>query len=152
MATILIADDDPIVREIACEMLRSTDHAAVMAEDGLEVLKLLSALHVDLLITDMLMPKMDGVEVMMEARIKHPSLKILAISGGGSVGADYILHTAKVLGADAVLKKPLRLNTFLETVDDLLYDRVRGRIGRPRERVTSGVTAGPASEPSPTPA
>ena len=136
MATILIADDDPIIREIAGEMLRTTDHAALMAEDGLEVLDLLGSLQIDLLITDMLMPNMDGVEVIMHARSKQPGLKILAISGGGGVGADYILHTAKMLGANAVLRKPLRLDSFLETIDDLLYDQVRGRIHRSRQRAS----------------
>ena len=137
MATILIADDDPIVREFAGEMLRSTGHAAVMAEDGLEVLGLLNALPVDLLVTDMLMPNMDGIEVIMEARTAYPSLKIIAISGGGSVGADYILHTARMLGADVTLKKPLRLETFIEAIDDLLYERHRGRIEKARQRISA---------------
>lgn len=121
MATILIADDDPIVREMASEMLRTTDHAAILAEDGQEVLALLDTLTVDLLITDMLMPNMDGVEVIMAVREKCPALKILAISSGGSVGAPYMLHVAKVLGADATLEKPLRLPTFLAAIDDLLW-------------------------------
>ena len=138
MATILIADDDPIVREVAGEMLRSTGHAAVMAEDGLQVLDLLKALPIDLLVTDMLMPNMDGIEVIMEARRVHPSLKILAVSGGGTVGADHLLRTARLLGADATQQKPLRLETFIETIDDLLYERHRGRIETSRQQPSAG--------------
>ena len=121
MATILIADDDPIVLELASEMLRGTEHSAVLAADGREVLQLLDRLQVDLLVTDMLMPNMDGLEVIIAVRQKSPGLKVLAVSGGGSVGAPYMLHVAKVLGADATLEKPLRSNSFLAVVDDLLW-------------------------------
>ena len=123
MATILIADDDPIVRDIAGEMLRATAHAAVLAEDGVEVLRLLDVVAVDLLITDMLMPNMDGGEVILAAREKYPDLKILAISGGGAVGVDLMLRTARAFGADATLTKPLQIATFIRTVDQLLQSR-----------------------------
>ena len=132
MATILITDDDPIVREIASDMLRNTGHAALLAEDGLEVLALLNHLPIDLLVTDMMMPNMDGIEVILEVRAKHPGVKILALSGGGSVGVDYLMHTAKMLGAHAVLAKPLRLDLFVATIDDLLLDDLRGRIEAPQ--------------------
>ncbi len=130
MATVLIADDDPIVREIACEMLRARGHVLLVAEDGLEAVRLLETQPIDLLITDMLMPNMDGVEVIRAARIRHPALKVLAISGGGSVGATYMLHMAKVLGADATLEKPLRLDALVNAIDDILYDRLRGRVAK----------------------
>jgi len=123
VATILIADDDPIVRDIAGEMLRATAHAAVLAEDGVEVLRLLDVVAVDLLITDMLMPNMDGGEVILAAREKYPDLKILAISGGGAVGVDLMLRTARAFGADATLTKPLQIATFIRTVDQLLQSR-----------------------------
>lgn len=120
MATIVIADDDPIVREIAREMLASTAHAAILAEDGNEVIRLLERLRIDLLVTDMLMPNMDGVELIMAVRDRYPAVKVLAISSGGSVGASYMLKVARTLGADATLQKPLRLEGFLETVEALL--------------------------------
>ena len=122
MAVILFADDDPILREIVADMLRSTEHAAIMAEDGQEVLRLLDTIAIDLLVTDMLMPNVDGVEVIMAVREKHPSVKVLAISSGGSVGASYMLHVAKVLGANATMQKPLELASFLSVVEDLLHD------------------------------
>lgn len=126
MATILIADDDPIVREIAREMLAATAHVAVMAEDGSEVIRLLAGLRVDLLVTDMLMPNMDGVELIMAVRDRYPAVKVLAISSGGSVGASYMLTVARTLGADATLQKPLQLSGFLETIEALLSAERRG--------------------------
>ena len=120
MATIVIADDDPIVREIAREMLASSAHAAILVEDGNEVIRLLEGLRIDLLVTDMLMPNMDGVELIMAVRDRYPAVKVLAISSGGSVGASYMLKVARTLGADATLQKPLRLEGFLETIEALL--------------------------------
>ncbi len=120
MAIILVADDHSRVRELVSEMLRSSDHAALVAEDGHDVLQLLDTVHVDLLITDMLMPNMDGVELLMAVKERHPALKVLAISSGGTVGGAYMLSVAKALGADATLLKPLRLAPFLEAVEQLL--------------------------------
>lgn len=128
MATIVIADDDPIVREFAREMLASTAHAAILAEDGNEVIRLLDGLRIDLLVTDMLMPNMDGVELIMAVRDRYPAVKVLAISSGGSVGASYVLTVARTLGADATLQKPLRLAKFLETIETLLAAKPRGSL------------------------
>lgn len=136
MAVILIADDDPILREIVGEMLRSTEHAAIMVEDGREALRLLDTSVIDLVVTDMLMPNVDGVEVIMALREKHPAVKILAISSGGSVGAGYMLDVAKALGADATLQKPLNLKGFLDVVERLLNSPVN--VATPLRVVSGG--------------
>ena len=126
MATIIIADDDPIVLEVAHEMLRSTGHTVLRAEDGKAALDMLGSADVDLLVTDMLMPAMDGVEVIMTLRARHPAVKVLAISSGGSLGAPYLLTMAKTLGADAVLVKPLTKSVFISAVARLLEEPPAG--------------------------
>ena len=123
MAVILIVDDDPTVRLIATEMLRASDHAIVEASDGLEALRLLGAMAIDLVVLDMLMPNCDGVEVLMSIRRSQPSVKVLAISSGGRVGPGDYLNTARVLGADAILVKPLRLDSFRSMVDAMVSGR-----------------------------
>ncbi len=120
MATIVIADDDPIILAFASEMLKDTDHAVVLAEDGVQVLRLLDTLKADLLITDMLMPNMDGIEVIMTVRQRYPDVRVLAITSGGSLGGVYLLDMAKRFGANAVLNKPLQLTPFLATICQLL--------------------------------
>lgn len=120
MATIVIADDDPIILAFASEMLKETDHAVIVAEDGVQALRLLDTLKADLLITDMLMPNMDGIEVITRVRQRYPEVKILAITSGGSLGGTYLLDMAKRFGANAVLNKPLQLAPFLATVDHLI--------------------------------
>lgn len=120
MAAILIVDDDPTIRAIASEFLRDEDHAIVEAADGYEALRILKAAPIDLMVLDMLMPGKDGLETIMESRQIHPGVRILAISSGGSMDANYLLAVANTLGADAVLSKPLTSVRFRKTVNDLL--------------------------------
>ena len=120
MAVIVIVDDDPTVRMIATELLRHDDHVVLEAEDGGEALKIIASMAVDLVVLDMLMPNKDGLETIGELRRSNPHIRILAISSGGRVGADQLLRTAMVLGADDTLVKPLRLDTFARSVARLL--------------------------------
>lgn len=120
MAVIVIVDDDPTIRLIAAELLRPDGHVVVEAEDGDKALQVVDAMAVDLVVLDMLMPNKDGLETIVELRRTRPGIRILAISSGGRVGADQLLRTAMMLGADETLVKPLRLETFAATVSRLL--------------------------------
>lgn len=120
MAIILIVDDDPTVRLIAGELLRSDDHAIVEAEDGDEALRIVESMAVDLVVLDMLMPNKDGLETIIELRKRKPGIRILAISSGGRMEPGHLLRTAMVFGADECLDKPLRLESFARVVDSLL--------------------------------
>lgn len=120
MAIILIVDDDPTVRLIASELLRGDDHAIVEAEDGDEALRIVGVMAVDLVVLDMLMPNKDGLETIIELRKRQPDIRILAISSGGVMDRSLLLRTAMAIGADESLQKPLRLETFADTVTRLL--------------------------------
>jgi CheY-like chemotaxis protein len=120
MAIILIVDDDPTVRLIAGELLRGDDHAIVEAEDGDEALRIVGVMAVDLVVLDMLMPNKDGLETIVELRKRQPDIRILAISSGGVMDRSLLLRTAMAIGADESLQKPLRLETFADTVTRLL--------------------------------
>lgn len=127
MAVIVIVDDDPTVRLIATELLRQEDHVVVEADDGEEALEVIGSMGVDLVVLDMLMPNKDGLETIVELRRSWPHLRILAISSGGRGGADQLLRTARVLGADDTLVKPLRLETFTRSVSRLLSRPTTGQ-------------------------
>lgn len=120
MAIILIVDDDPTVRLIAGELLRSEDHAIVEAADGDEALKIVASMAVDLVVLDMLMPNKDGLETIVELRRHNPGIRILAISSGGRMEPGHLLRTAMMFGADECLQKPLRLTCFSQAVARLL--------------------------------
>ncbi|NJC42279.1 CheY-like chemotaxis protein [Brevundimonas alba] len=120
MANIVIVDDDPTIQLIAGELLSADGHTVVHAGDGVEALKVLEVTRADLVVLDMLMPNMDGLETIIELRRRYPSVKILAISSGGRGGADDLLKTARLFGADDSLAKPLSFSTFGAAVARLL--------------------------------
>lgn len=118
---ILIIDDDDQINSMLQEMLKSEHYRVLAASNGSAGVDLLRNERVDLLITDMLMPNMDGVEVIQEVRRKWPLLKIIAMSGGG-IGAtpDFYLTVARKLGAVSTLVKPFSREQLLEAVRDML--------------------------------
>lgn len=120
MAAILIVDDDPTVRAIAKEILKVDGHSMVEAGDGLEALALVERLPIDVVIVDMLMPRMDGLETIRALRSRHRPPSIIAISSGGLLDADRLLQMASTSGADATLQKPLRLATLRDTLTTVL--------------------------------
>jgi CheY-like chemotaxis protein len=120
MANILIADDDPILRLTVGEFLGAVGHTVLEAADGREALDLIAAAAVDLLIVDMLMPNVDGLETIMELRKAGSKIPIVAISSGGRMDRSILLRPAVVFGADVTLSKPLLRDTLVSTVEAAL--------------------------------
>lgn len=121
MARILLVEDEAEIRDLLLLTLVGFGHSVVPARHGAEALQLFHCDHFDLLITDLVMPGTEGMEVIAELRRRRPALKIIAISGGGKIGtaADY-LHVARRLGAAKVLEKPFSPGLLKETIDQLL--------------------------------
>jgi CheY-like chemotaxis protein len=121
MARILLIDDDDAVRTMLRLTLNEFGHQVTEARDGAEGLKLLRNAGTDLVITDILMPEKEGFEVMLELRATHPSLKIIAISGGGRmISAKDYLAVAKAFGASKTLAKPFSNEALLAAIGELL--------------------------------
>jgi CheY-like chemotaxis protein len=120
MAHILVIDDDPVLRRVITLALEGAGHSVLRCENGRKAIDFLSHEHADLLITDIVMPEMDGVETVRAARRLLPDLPILAISGGGSFDPKDYLGLAQVFGANAVMPKPLRPADLIELVGKLL--------------------------------
>jgi CheY-like chemotaxis protein len=116
---ILLVDDDPIVRKSIRMALNDPKFEITDASDGRKALAAAKDNQFDLVITDLLMPNSDGLELIGQLRALTPAIKILAISGGGKVLPGMYLNLAKKLGADATLPKPFRLPELLEAVTAL---------------------------------
>src|ERR1700675_2473266 len=112
MARILLIDDDDSVRSMLCLTLAHFGHTVIEARNGKEGLELFPHADADLLITDIVMPEKEGLEVLMELRKKQPPVKIIAISGG-----DY-LHMAKLMGAAKVLAKPFSSDVLIAAISE----------------------------------
>lgn len=120
MATILIIDDEEQIRKLMEKMLSWEGYDTLLAANGEEGLKLYNEKGADLIITDLIMPDKEGIETIMELKKIDPSVKIIAMSGGGKNDPETYLPLAKGLGALATLKKPFALDELLNIVRDLL--------------------------------
>jgi DNA-binding response OmpR family regulator len=125
LARILCIDDEPTIRSVVRRALTGAGHQVEEAEDGEVGVSLFEASEFDLVICDLIMPKKEGIQTILEIREQAPSVPILAVSGGLEFGGEAIdrfgpLVDAKALGADAALEKPFDVRELLETVDSLL--------------------------------
>lgn len=120
MASILVIDDETGVRDSLRQMLESAGHFVREAQNGLVGLRLFQAERPDLVVTDIIMPDMEGIETIRTIRAQAPDARILAISGGGRMGNVDFLSVAQRLGADSVLQKPFEVDEFLAKVSELL--------------------------------
>jgi PAS domain S-box-containing protein len=115
-ARILVADDDPAIRRLLRQVLEQGGYEVTEAADGKQALQQALARHVDLLITDLIMPEQEGIETIQAIRRNVPGTGIIAISGafGGM-----FLKTAQLM-ADAVLMKPVSAELLLTKVAEAL--------------------------------
>ena len=116
---ILVLDDNEDVRESMRMLLATSGHDAVASADVREALELQNRQPVDLLITDIFMPGVDGLEAIVAFRSRWPGLKIVAISGGGVRAKQDYLNVAGEIGADVVMRKPVDAEDLLATVRKL---------------------------------
>ncbi len=120
MSRILVIDDDSEVRALLRRILEKGGHAVAEASDGADGTRRFEDEQADLVITDIIMPEMDGLENIAALRKRAPNLPILAISGGGRrVDRDF-LPAAQAFGADAVLYKPFGADEVLDLVVRML--------------------------------
>ena len=118
MAQLLIIEDDPACRQLVERILRPEGHSIIYADNGAVGLAKLAHAKVDLVLTDLLMPIVEGLETIREIRRLHSDVRIIAISG---IYAAY-LETASKFGANAVLRKPFHPAALRETVAQVLAE------------------------------
>lgn len=117
---VLVVDDDAGVRELVKAMLSLEGFEVAVAGSDEAAMAALENRSFDLVITDLLMPGRSGLETISGIRGRDARLPILAISGGGRIGAAECLHTARCLGANATLAKPFGHRELLSQVNGLL--------------------------------
>jgi len=120
MAKILIIDDDNQFRKMLRQTLEKAGYTVSEADNGNKGIDSFRQAPTDLVITDIVMPDKEGIETIMEIRRMAPSIKIIAISGGGRIRADSYLDLARKLGATKTFSKPVDRKKLLETIDKVL--------------------------------
>lgn len=124
-ASILIIDDDDAVSRTLSLILTRAGYQVSAVTSGRKGLELLSQDGFDLVLTDIIMPELDGIEAIRRIRTDHPGLRIIAMSGGGQIDKADFLHMAEALGADRVLEKPVRSEQLLELIGSVMANPPR---------------------------
>ena len=120
MARVLIVEDNLEMLEILKRTLESNDHNVVVASGGQAGLDAFNKQQFDIVVTDIVMPEVDGLEFVKAIRNVDKATKIVAISGGGAeMEASYALNVADIYGADVELYKPFSLDEFMEMIGAL---------------------------------
>ena len=116
----MIVDDDPMIREMLTQAFKNENYDVIDAPDGKTALNKFSTENVDVVITDIIMPDMEGIETIRELRKIKPDAKIIAFSGGGSISPEGYLKIASSMGAQYTFQKPISIKELSEAVKDLL--------------------------------
>lgn len=121
MPTILIIDDNPDIRELYSRILKQAGYTVIEAPDGNIGTKLYHDNPTDLIVTDIVMPEKEGIEIIRELRRDYPDSRIIAISGGGkAMASSTCLMLAQRLGAQRTFTKPVKMTELLQAVRELV--------------------------------
>ena len=118
--SILVVDDDVQLRQLVQLTLQSAGYKVACAPDGRVAIRAMADGSYDLVITDLLMPERDGLELIEEVRRRYSNVRIIAMSGGGRIAPEEYLQIAKGLGANDVICKPFFPSQLLTKVGKVM--------------------------------
>ena len=118
MTSILVVDDDRAFCQVVTETLAKAGYETRMVNDGREAMRQLEDNPVDIVVTDIFMPRADGMEVISMLRRVSPSTRIIVMSGYDNADNIDFLQVAITFGATSILKKPFRAAELLKAVAD----------------------------------
>ena len=116
MPRILVVDDESEIREVLGELLRGMGYEVVEARDGEEAVQIFNAEQIDAIILDIIMPRRDGLQCLIELTREYHDVRVIVISGGGKAQ----LKLARRFGAEYVFCKPFALDDLISAVKDLV--------------------------------
>lgn len=119
MAKILLVEDDELVRYSLTELLEESGHQVFARENGYKILEFVESHALDVVLTDIVMPEVDGIEVLTMMRKRFPDLPVIALSGGGRISGANYLQMAKAIGAKRTIPKPVKPDVLLDAVAEL---------------------------------
>lgn len=119
---LLLIDDDAAMRSMLFRAITRAGYVVHEAPDGREGLKILASHPIALVLTDIIMPDVEGVELIFRIRKTHPTMPIIAMSGGGRMSPKGYLDVAKSCGANRTMSKPFDIEQLLASVAELLSE------------------------------
>ena len=120
---VLLLEDNEAYRTLLTEVLTLAGFEVCAAPDGRRVAEILSTRRIDLVVTDLVMPERDGIEIMTDLHYSHPRLPVIAISGDVPLNRDLYLTIAEKLGAARVLAKPFKMDQLVAAAREAIVPR-----------------------------
>ena len=120
---ILLVEDDEAVRDMLTQLLTRSKHTVECAVDGEDAIEVLKGFKPDMMVTDIIMPKKSGTELIEEVKGNLPDLAVIAISGGGRSDPIGYLDLSEELGAAVSFAKPVDNEALLMSIDLLLMGK-----------------------------
>jgi DNA-binding response OmpR family regulator len=120
MAEILVMDDVEYVRTSVKNVLEKNGHTVFTAADGVEGEEILKEKRIDLVITDIVMPRKGGVEALFDLRRDHKSVKIIIMTGKVSSDSEAFKNLVNQFGATEILYKPFQRQQLIDAVNTVL--------------------------------
>ena len=119
---ILIVDDEQYMLNSLRRVLKpyNNEYEFYMTSNSTDLQKIIAEKKIDLLMTDILMPDKDGIQIINETKKNNPSVKIITISGGGLIEADMYLDMALEIGSLYSLKKPFSIDELISAIRQLV--------------------------------
>jgi len=105
--TVLITDDDPDVLSVLAAILRAPGYTVVTATDGYDAIRILADRHIDLLLTDLRMPGLDGQQLVIQAKVMRPYLRVVYMTG---------FKEAAATVSGRLVQKPIRAADLIKTI------------------------------------
>ena len=113
---ILVVDDNQSFLEILNKFLTDHEYDVACCNNGKDAQEKFSEFLPDIVVTDIVMPEVDGIELLVALRELNPEISVIAMSGGNRGYASSYLMMVEKLGANAILNKPFELSTLLEEI------------------------------------
>jgi len=120
MPNSLLVEDDDLFAGMVEKTLARAGYTIVRARNGKEALELFNPETVELVLTDLVMPDMEGISLIRELLARHLGLKIIAMSGGGRNHPEAYLSIARHMGAARTLAKPFSTDELFTAIEDVL--------------------------------
>jgi CheY-like chemotaxis protein len=123
-ASVLVVDDESFIRQILSRIVSREGYQVLQAADGKDALKSLAETPCRIVISDIKMPNMDGIELLSEIRVNHPHVSVILIT---AYAGEYSAEAAISAGADAFITKPFKNVEIAETLRRVLVTNPRSQ-------------------------